>query len=172
MYFLNKQQYPLQIFLVICILSFSITIAKSEVKLPQVFTSNMVLQRDLPIKVWGWADKREKITIVFQKDTIHIKADKKGNWTAELNALSAGGPYEMMISGTNEIKLSNILIGDVWVCSGQSNMEWPLHATNNAEEEIAGAVHPRIRLFTVQKNISTKPLSDCSPPASRLLIDD
>lgn len=163
MYFLSKQHNPsfLKGFLVVFILSLAFTVAKSEVKLPQIFTSNMVLQRELPIKVWGWADKREKITVIFHEDTINIKADKKGNWSVEFKALPAGGPYEMIVSGKNKIKLSNILLGDVWVCSGQSNMEWPLHATKNAEEEIANATHPRIRLFTVQKNISTKPLPDC-----------
>lgn len=136
-------------------------VARAEIKLPNVFSSNMVLQRDIPIKIWGWAEKKEKITIIFHGDTTSFKADKKGKWSAELKALPAGGPFEMIIQGENEIKLSNILMGDVWICSGQSNMEWPISATNNAEEEIANSTYPRIRLFTVQKKTSTKPLEDC-----------
>ena len=135
--------------------------AKSNVRLPKVFSSNMVLQRDLPIKIWGWSDKREKIRIIFLGDTIDLKADKKGNWNAELKPQTAGGPYELSILGRDSIFLENILVGDVWICSGQSNMEWPVHSSNDSEEEIANAEFPRIRLFTVQKNTSTKPLDDC-----------
>ncbi|MCK5370352.1 MAG: sialate O-acetylesterase, partial [Cyclobacteriaceae bacterium] len=89
------------------------------------------------------------------------RCGKDGKWLITLPAMEAGGPYAMKIRGRNIIELENILIGDVWVCSGQSNMEWPLHATNNAEEEISNANYPRIRLFTVAKKISTTPLEDC-----------
>lgn len=133
----------------------------AEVKLPSVFSDNMVLQRDIPIKIWGWADKKERVTIAFLGDTITVKADKKGNWHAEMKSTSAGGPYELLIKGENEIVLSNILVGDVWICSGQSNMEWPLSVTNTGEEAIAQSTNPLIRLFTVQKKTSTKPLDDC-----------
>lgn len=163
MLFLNTQhiKFVLHGFLGIFMLSTISYTANAEVKLPKVFSSNMVLQRDIPIKVWGWADKREKIVLIFHGDTTSFKADKKGNWQVELAAFPAGGPFEMVIKGSNDIKLSNILIGDVWVCSGQSNMEWPMQSTNNAEEEIANAKYPRIRLLTVQKKTSTKPLDDC-----------
>ena len=137
------------------------TSAHAEIKLPNVFSSNMVLQRDMPVKIWGWADKREKIKILFHGDTTTLKADKKGKWQTELKSMPAGGPFELVIKGTNEIILTNILIGDVWVCSGQSNMEWPLTLTNKAEEEISNAKYPRIRLFTVPKKISSMPLDDC-----------
>ncbi len=135
--------------------------SKAEVKLPQVFTSNMVLQREMPIKIWGWADKREKITITFLDETVEVQADRKGNWFAELKPATAGGPYELMIKGENEITLSNVLVGDVWICSGQSNMEWPLSITNGAEAAIKNSINPTIRLFTVEKNTSTVPLEDC-----------
>jgi len=133
----------------------------AEVKLPKVFSDNMVLQRDLPIKIWGWADKREEITITFLNETVTTKSDKKGKWQAVLKPVAAGGPYELVIAGTNEITLSNILVGDVWICSGQSNMEWPLSITNDSERAIETSANPRIRLFTVQKNTSTVPLDDC-----------
>ena len=133
----------------------------AEIKLPKVFSSNMVLQRDMPVKIWGWADKREKITIIFHGDTTNLKADRNGKWETELSAVPAGGPFELVVKGKNEIRLTNILVGDVWVCSGQSNMEFHLQSVNDAKEEIAVAKYPRIRLFTVQKNTSTIPLDDC-----------
>ena len=136
-------------------------LSNAEVKLPQVFSSNMVLQRDLPIIIWGWADKREKITITFLDETVEAKADKKGHWTAELKPIGAGGPYELVIKGENQITLSNILVGDVWICSGQSNMEWPLSTTNGAEAAIKNSTNPTIRLFTVERNTSPVPLEDC-----------
>jgi sialate O-acetylesterase len=140
----------------------SITItSNAEVKLPKVFTNDMVLQRDIPIKIWGWADKRETIAITFLNETVEVKADRKGHWTAELKPAEAGGPYELVIKGENEITLSNILVGDVWICSGQSNMQWPLSTTNGAEAAIKNSTNPTIRLFTVERNTSTVPLDDC-----------
>jgi len=133
----------------------------ADIKLPGVFTDNMVLQRDMPIKIWGWADKQEKITITFLNETVEVKADRKGSWAAELKPAAAGGPYELLIKGENEITLSNILVGDVWICSGQSNMEWPLSTTNGAEAAIKKSTNPTIRLFTVERNTSTFPLEDC-----------
>ena len=158
------EQHPKHFFaclILIAFLTLQNGLVQAEVKLPKVFSNNMVLQRDIPIKLWGWADKKEKITVILHDDTLSVKVDRKGKWMAELPAREAGGPYELIISGENEIKLSNILFGDVWVCSGQSNMEWPMHSTNNAEEEIANATHPRIRLIAVEKKVSTKPLEDC-----------
>lgn len=148
--------------LIIFVFLVSTFIAKANVKLPKVFSSNMVLQRDMPVKIWGWADKREKITIMFHGDTVNLKADKKGKWQAELSAMPAGGPFELVIKGKDEIRLTNILVGDVWVCSGQSNMEFHLQSVTNAKEEIANAKYPRIRLITVQKKTSTVPLDDCN----------
>ncbi|MCG8309350.1 MAG: sialate O-acetylesterase [Cytophagales bacterium] len=149
------------VFLFVVMLFALVLSARAEVELPKIFTSNMVLQRDTPIKIWGRADRREKIRIIFLDDTTVVSADKKGNWQAELKELPAGGPFAMIVEGKNRIVLNNILMGDVWICSGQSNMEWPLHATDNAEEEITSAKYPRIRLFTVKRKISTKPLDDC-----------
>jgi sialate O-acetylesterase len=136
-------------------------IGKAEVRLPSIFTDDMVLQRDIPIKIWGWADKREQVSVTFLEATVTVKADKNGKWQAELEPVKAGGPYELMIKGKNEITLSNILVGDVWICSGQSNMEWPLSASNGAEEAIQDAANPRVRLITIQKKTSTVPLEDC-----------
>ena len=131
-----------------------------DVHLPKILGDNMVLQRNKPINIWGWADVNEKVTIQFNKQTKSIKADKAGRWIISLAAEAAGGPFQLIIKGKNTITLSNILVGEVWVCSGQSNMEWPLRASNNAEQEIQQANYPEIRHFEVQKSVSTKPEED------------
>lgn len=126
----------------------------AEVILPKIFSDNMVLQRNQPIQVWGWAKASESVTVTLNGATAKTKADKNGNWKLSLKAMSHGGPYELIVKGKNTITLRNILIGDVWVGSGQSNMEWTIKDTNHAKEEIANANHPQIRLFTVPKAMS------------------
>jgi sialate O-acetylesterase len=145
--------------------------AWADIRLPKILNSNMVIQREKPINVWGWASAGEKISVQFKKQVKATKADKNGNWMVILAPESAGGPFELTIKGKNTITLTNILIGEVWVCSGQSNMEWPVREAMNADTEIQNANYPEIRHFTVQKSISTKPESDvtggdwkiCSP---------
>jgi len=133
----------------------------AAVTLPKIFTSNMVLQREKEIKVWGWADKGETITVNFNGQSVKTKADKNGNWTLTLKPMTHGGPFHMKISGKkNVIDLANILIGDVYICSGQSNMEWVINNTNNAEKEIAESKYPHIRLFTVTKAMAYQPQKD------------
>jgi sialate O-acetylesterase len=92
----------------------------ATVKLPRLISDGMVLQRDVPLKIWGWADPGEKVKIAFVGKTYQAKADKQGNWMTGLPAIAAGGLYNMKI---NDIEIHGILIGDVWLCSGQSNME-------------------------------------------------
>jgi sialate O-acetylesterase len=146
----------------------------AAVTLPKVFSSNMVLQRDKPLKIWGWADKGEKITVQCNGKKEMVKADKNGDWIATLPAMPAGGPYELQVNGKNSLVLSNILIGDVYVCSGQSNMEFPLKQANNAAKEIAASAYPAIRLFTVkkamsfaaQKDVQAEPWEECGPSSS------
>jgi sialate O-acetylesterase len=128
----------------------------ADVRLPRVIGSNMVLQRDQPLRIWGWADPGEKVALTFNKQSKSVKTGKSGRWVIALDSMPAGGPFEMLIQGKNEIVLSNILLGDVWICSGQSNMEWPVSASDNPEQEITGARYPRIRLFTVPHRLSTK----------------
>ena len=131
------------------------------VKLPSVVSDNMMIQRDSPAKLWGWADKGETVSIAFNGQTEKVKTGKTGIWNVQFKAMPYGGPYEMIIKGkTNSITLKNILIGDIWVCSGQSNMELPVNSINRAKEEIAEAKYPKIRLLTVNKGMSTAPLLD------------
>lgn len=133
---------------------------EANVKPARIFSSNMVLQQGQENPVWGWADKGEKITISFAGKTIKTKADKAGKWSAKLPSLDYGGPYNMVLKGKNTIEFDNILIGEVWICSGQSNMEWQVSNTNNAKTEIAAANYPNIRLFTVDKKVAQKPVED------------
>jgi sialate O-acetylesterase len=128
----------------------------SNIKLPKVLGDNMVLQRNKPINIWGWADAGEKVSVQFNKQSVSAKADKTGKWFLTLKPEVAGGPYLLTIKGKNLITLSNILVGEVWVCSGQSNMEWPLRAAINATQEIKQADYPMIRHFEVQKSVSSK----------------
>jgi sialate O-acetylesterase len=146
--------------------------AHAKVTLPKVFTDNMVLQRDKAVKVWGWADKGESISIHFNGQSVKVKADKTGHWLATLKPMLFGGPYELKVAGkSNSVTLKNVLIGDVWICSGQSNMEWIIKNTKNAEKEIADANYPNIRFFTVEKAMSYSPKEEvaggqwqvCSP---------
>jgi len=133
---------------------------KAAVTLPKIFTTNMVLQRDKEVKIWGWADKGESVTVSFNGQKVKVTGTN-GEWMAILKPMVYGGPYEMTISGKKDvIRLGNILIGDVWICSGQSNMEWSIKNTNNAEKEIAESKNPRIRLFTVSKAMAFQPKKD------------
>ncbi|MFN8353009.1 MAG: sialate O-acetylesterase [Spirosomataceae bacterium] len=135
--------------------------AWADVKLPRVFSSHMVLQRNAPIPVWGWADKNEKVSISFNGQVQITKADATGKWMVKLNAIEAGGPYQLVVSGKkNQVAFDDVLVGEVWVCSGQSNMEWPLKTAANANQEIANANYPQIRHFGVAHKIASNPQSD------------
>ena len=131
------------------------------IRLPAILSDNMVLQREAPVKIWGWADKNSSILIEFNGQTIKAKANGKGAWQALLKPMKHGGPFEMKISDrSGAILLSNILIGDVWLGSGQSNMEWIVKNTNDAKEEIATGNYDNIRLFTVDQAMSYSPKED------------
>jgi sialate O-acetylesterase len=124
--------------------------ALSAVKLPLLVSDGMVLQRDSNVKIWGWAAEGEKVSINFNGKTYNTKADPNGKWLVTLPALKAGGPCDMEINASNHITLKNIMIGDVWVCSGQSNMELPMDRVKyRYPEVIAHADNPNIRQFIV-----------------------
>lgn len=140
----------------------------AEIRLPNVLGDNMVLQRNKPITVWGWADAGEKVDISFADEKVSTEADGEGNWQVSLKAQKANAKAQDLKIGN--ITLKNILIGDVWLGSGQSNMEWKLSNTENAKEAISAATHPNIRLFHVPKVQKGKPEKDvnakwnvCSP---------
>ncbi len=135
----------------------------ARVKLPRLFSDNMVLQRGKPIPIWGWAAAKEKITIQLKGQTKTTITGADGKWKIYLNPIAAGGPYKLKVQGTNIINLKNILIGDVWVCSGQSNMEMTIAGwgkINNYEKEIAAANYPMIRHFEVPRMLAALPQED------------
>lgn len=156
------------IILFLFILTFN---SKADVKPAKIFSSNMVLQKGIENTIWGWAGKNEKVSLTLNGQTVKTKAGQDGKWTTKLPAMNYGGPYTLTIKGKNVVTMENVMIGEVWVCSGQSNMEWAVRNTNNAQEEIANANYPNIRLYTVLKKISQFPVADlekgewsvCSP---------
>ncbi len=129
----------------------------SNVRLPRLISDNMVLQREKPITLWGWADAGEKVTVQFNKQTISVRTDNSGKWMIVLGTEQAGGPFVMTVKGRNTITINNILVGEVWVCSGQSNMEFQVCSVTNAEGEMKNNNYPQIRQFEVQKSVSGKP---------------
>lgn len=133
----------------------------AKLSTPKFFSDNMVLQRDIPVNVWGKANKGEKIQIEFNGKTYSTETDKKGNWKLAMDPMKAGGPYSMTISTNKEkIVYSNILMGDVWICSGQSNMEWTLIASSGAEEAIKTSENKNIRFLTVDRTIEVEEQED------------
>lgn len=120
----------------------------------------MVLQRHKPIPVWGWAGANEKITVQFNKQVKTVKADKTGQWKITLDPEQAGGPFTLTVKGKNTISFNNVLVGEVWICSGQSNMEWTVNSTNNSEAEIRNANYPQIRHIKIPNITATAPLKD------------
>lgn len=149
----------------------------AEVRLPKVISSQMVMQRGRPVPIWGWADPGEEVTVRFRRATVVTKADAEGNWRVELPAQKADGTaYRMTVRGKNKIELHNIVVGDVWVASGQSNMEKPLGPApgqtpcQDWQEEVAAADFPQIRLLEMPPRDAERPLTDgdcewlpCSP---------
>ena len=123
-----------------------------------IFSSNMVLQRKIPVPVWGWAQPGQKVTVSIEGRTAAATAGDDGKWIAKLQPLPVGGPYKMRIEGPQQtVTLENILVGDVWICSGQSNMEMGIGNVNDAQKEISEANNPQIRLYTVKKKVAYEP---------------
>lgn len=142
----------------------------ADVRLPAVFTDNAVLQRDIPVPVWGWADQGEQVTVKVGNQCKAATPDASGKWTVKLDPLPVGGPLTLTISGKNTITLKNVLVGEVWICSGQSNMQMSVSGVVRAKEEIAAANYPKIRLISVPQRGTAAPQDDfkgswveCSP---------
>ena len=133
---------------------------QADVRLPQILSDHMVLQRDAPIRVWGWADAGERVTVLFAGQRVVTEADQEGDWQTFLHPMTAGGPYEMTVAGRNRIVLRDVLVGEVWIGSGQSNMVWPVSRSDNPEKEIDSADYPRLRLFKVERKVADEPLQD------------
>ncbi len=146
--------------------------ADAEVRVPKVFSSHMVLQREKPVVVWGWANPGEAVTVQLGETRATTTATAQGEWKASLPAQSAGGPHILTVSSSNTVRFDDVLIGEVWLCSGQSNMEMGVRMCANGEAEVAAANHPGIRLLLVPNRWTPTPQSDidatwkvCSPSA-------
>ncbi len=156
-------------FLLISLLS-AVT-ARAEVRLPAVFSDHMVLQQKQAIRVWGWGDKSEEVEVSLGKSAVKTVVDDMGKWEVKLPPLEASvEPLKLLVKGKNQIEFKDVLIGEVWLCSGQSNMEWSVAASGNAQQEIAAAKYPLIRHIKVPLVQSNVPLDNfngswqvCSP---------
>ena len=143
-----------------CLFILGVSQAVAEVRLPAIFGHHMVLQQNQPDRIWGWADPREEVTVTIDQQRKAAIAGHDGKWIVELDPIPAGGPYTLTIKGKNEIRFEDVLVGEVWVCSGQSNMEWPVSASNDPDLEARTAKYPKIRLITVPKVGTQDPQSD------------
>src|SRR5438270_807604 len=120
----------------------SISNTRAEVRLPAVFSGHMVVQRDKPIIIWGWAAPNEKLTIQFANEKGEAQANERGEWKVTLPAPKAGGPHKLTVRGSNIVEFEDVMVGEVWLCSGQSNMEMGIGMCRDGKEEIASADHP------------------------------
>ena len=134
--------------------------ALADVKLPHVLSDHMVLQQEAPIPIWGTAQPGESVSVTLGEQKATAAAAASGRWSVRLEPLKAGGPLEMTVSGKNTLKVTDILVGEVWLASGQSNMVWWVKTSKDADKEIAAADHPSIRMFTVGNAVAGKPMSD------------
>jgi sialate O-acetylesterase len=134
--------------------------AAAAVKLPSIIGDNMVLQRDQVLPIWGWDEPGTEVTVTLGDAQASATAGDDGKWQVNLPAQQAGGPHELTIQGSDKVTLNNVLIGEVWLCSGQSNMEWTVSLSNNPEEEIAAGDHPRIRHIKIAHTPADKPQSN------------
>jgi len=149
------------------------SVSVAEVKLPAVIASNMVLQRDMPVPIWGTADAGEKVTVAFAGQTKTATADESGRWIVRLDPLKASAKGRTLVVqsaiGNRKSEMTNVLVGEVWVGSGQSNMQWSVTRALNPKEEVAAAKWPKIRLFYVPRKqaITPQPITanwtECSP---------
>lgn len=172
-----RQDTPMRIPAVHTLLAFFLVLSSvsgvlhADVRMPALFTDSMVVQRDAVIPVWGTATPGEEITVSFHGQQVVTKARDSGRWQIELAPISkVGGSHTMRIRGRNEIKIEDVVVGDVWICSGQSNMQWSVTQAMNAKKEIAAAKFPKIRLFSVPHVATPEPADDvkakwlrCSP---------
>lgn len=159
----------------VMVLLCTVTVTWADVRLPAIFGDHMVLQRQQPLRIWGWADAGERVSVTIGRETKSVNADAQGQWQVELGAIDKVGPISMRIKGKNEITLKDVLVGEVWVCSGQSNMGWSFNnKVVNGEAEVAAANYPKIRLITVPRKPATEPQANfegkwsaCTPETTK-----
>jgi len=134
--------------------------ASAELRLAAIFSDHMVLQRDQPIPVWGWAEPGDEVTLRFRDQSVTTVVEADGRWSTTLAAEEVGEPADLVVISGDGLVFKDVLVGEVWLASGQSNMEWTVANSERAEETIAAAGNPQIRLFSVPHMVSTEPLDD------------
>jgi sialate O-acetylesterase len=149
----------IKVVVAIPVVAFFSGLGLADVKLNPLFSDGAVLQRGQVVPIWGTADDGEKVTVEFGKQKVSSTA-KDGKWRVDLKSLEAGGPFTMKISGNNTIEIKDLLVGEVWVCSGQSNMEWKLSQVDPKKEEQAKANFPMVRMFTVKRATAVEPQTE------------
>lgn len=144
---------------------FCLSAIRAEIRLPAVFTDHMVLQRNSEVTFWGWGTPSENITIMpewLNGDTITTQVTNMGKWSARIRTGEAGGPYKIRIHGSSEVTLSDVMLGEVWLCSGQSNMEWCInYGIQNGEEEARNANFSNLRIFHLPQIGASSPQENC-----------
>ena len=151
--------------MLVCLLGGGL-MAGAEVKLPKMLASHMVVQRELPVHVWGWADRGEAVAVSFRGETRATTADELGRWSVYLQPGAAGGPFVLEVKGTNTLTLEDLLVGDVWVAGGQSNMEFEMRKAATAAVDLPKAANAQLRLMIVGKKVSEYPLPDVEMQAA------
>ena len=168
---MNASRLFFTVCLIVAVLGRGRSIARrAEVRLPKVFSSHMVLQQEMPIAIWGWAQPNETVTVTLASSSAQAQANERGEWKATLPAMKAAGPLTMKVIGSSSIEFEDVMVGEVWLCSGQSNMEMGIGAARDGEKEIAEANYPGIRLLLVAKKWDPMPQTNidgewkvCSP---------
>lgn len=152
----------------LCCFAVGVNLLRADVKLPALISDGMVLQQNAKVNLWGTADAGERVKVTLNDQQASATADGRGEWSVKLGPLSAGGPFTLTIAGKNTIALHNVMVGEVWVCSGQSNMAMTVGPTRppyftgvtNYESELLQARNPMLRLFTVERAVAAKPQRD------------
>lgn len=145
--------------------SFGLTKVKADIRMPLIFGDHMVLQQDTKVAIFGWADAGETVEVVFAGQKVKTTADTDGTWKVNLKPIKTKKEGQLLtIAGKNKLVYSDVLVGDVWVASGQSNMEWGIKVRKEYADDIAASEDPLLRLFFVPKNTSLQPLTDIEVP--------
>ncbi len=134
--------------------------ANAEVRVPAVFGSHMVFQQQKPLVIWGWANPNETVTVTLGSAKAEAHANERGEWKTTLAAMPAGGPFRLTVAGSSQLQFDDVMVGEVWLASGQSNMEMGIGMAKNGKEEIAAANYPGIRLLKITKRWSPTPQTD------------
>ena len=136
------------------------SVCRAEVKLPAIISDHAVLQKDRAVPIWGWADAGEEVTVRLAGKTAKASPDAKGRWEVRLSQLPSGGPYELVIQGKNKVVVRDVLVGEVWLGSGQSNMAWTVDKSRDFAAEKARANYPLMRMFKETSGPASEPKAE------------